>query len=51
MTKPLFDYYGQTDRLHKVDGTGTPEEVFNQIEEIVKRESYQAGESTGMSEE
>lgn len=52
MTKPLFDYYGQTNRLYKVDGTVAPEEVFKQIEEIVKRESNQAaGESKGMSEE
>jgi adenylate kinase len=51
MTKPLFDYYAGSNRLYKVDGTRAPEEVFNQIEEIVLRESNQAGESKGMSEE
>ena len=51
MTKPLFDYYAGSNRLYKVDGTKAPEEVFNQIEEIVLRESNQAGESKGMSEE
>ncbi len=51
MTRPLFDYYGGSNRLYKVEGTGTPEEVFSRIEEIVKRESNQAGETKRMSEE
>jgi adenylate kinase len=51
MTRPLFDYYAQSNRLHTVDGTGESEEVFNRIIDIVKRESHQTGESKGMSEE
>lgn len=38
-TRPLLDYYAQTGRLHRVDGTGAPEEVF---ERIVKRLGRQA---------
>lgn len=38
-TRPLLDYYGESGRLYKVDGTGTPEEVFGRIAEVVKRES------------
>jgi adenylate kinase len=38
-TRPLLDYYGESGRLYKVDGTGTPEEVFGRIADVVKRES------------
>ena len=38
-TKPLLDYYGASNRLHRVDGTGTPENVFDRIAEVVARES------------
>ncbi|HKP14377.1 MAG TPA: adenylate kinase [Blastocatellia bacterium] len=37
-TKPLLDYYGETGRLHRVDGTGTPENVFGRIADIVAKE-------------
>jgi adenylate kinase family enzyme len=40
-TKPLLDYYGESGRLHRVDGTGTPENVFDRIVAVV------AGESNG----
>lgn len=30
-TRPLVDYYAQSGRLHSVDGTGTPEDVFRRI--------------------
>jgi len=30
-TRPLVDYYTQSGRLHSVDGTGTPEDVFRRI--------------------
>ncbi|MFL6212311.1 MAG: adenylate kinase [Blastocatellia bacterium] len=40
-TKPLLDYYGESGRLHRVDGTGTPENVFDRIAAVV------AGESNG----
>jgi adenylate kinase len=51
MTRPLFDYYGGSNRLYKVDGTGTPEEVFNRIAEIVERETNQRSESRTVSED
>lgn len=50
-TRPLLDYYAKSNRLHQIDGTGTPEEVFGRIAEIVEGESNQLGESKGMSEE
>jgi adenylate kinase len=42
-TRPLMDYYAESGRLHKVDGTGAPDEVFGRISEIVRRESASAG--------
>jgi len=30
-TRPLLDYYEKSGRLKKVDGSGTPEEVFDRI--------------------
>jgi adenylate kinase len=50
-TRPLLDYYAESNRLNKVDGTGTPEEVFGRIAEIVKRESSREGESLTVTEE
>jgi adenylate kinase len=38
-TKPLLDYYGESGRLHRVDGTGTPDNVFERIAGVVARES------------
>jgi len=38
-TRPLLDYYSETGRLHRVDGTGTPENVFDRIAAVVARES------------
>jgi adenylate kinase len=37
-TEPLIDYYQRTGRLHRVDGTGTPEDIYRQIEGIVNRD-------------
>jgi len=37
-TAPLIDYYQSTGRLHRVDGTESPEEIYQQIERIVNRE-------------
>ena len=41
-TRPLLDYYGESGRLVKVDGTGTPEEVFNRISEVVSQGGQQS---------
>ena len=41
-TRPLLDYYGESGRLVKVDGTGTPEEVFNRISEVVSQSGQQS---------
>jgi adenylate kinase len=30
-TRPLLDYYEQSGRLRKIDGSGTPEDVFDRI--------------------
>jgi adenylate kinase len=36
-TAPLLDYYQRTGRLHRVDGTRLPEEIYADIERIVNR--------------
>jgi adenylate kinase len=36
-TRPLLAYYAETNRLHRVDGTGTPEEVFERLSAIFAR--------------
>ncbi|HEX5733421.1 MAG TPA: adenylate kinase [Blastocatellia bacterium] len=41
-TRPLLDYYGESGRLAKVDGTGSPEEVFNRISEVVSTSGQQS---------
>jgi adenylate kinase len=38
-TKPLLDYYAESGRLHRVDGTGTPENVFARIAAVVAQAS------------
>jgi adenylate kinase len=38
-TAPLLDYYRRTDRLHTVDGTRRPEEIYPEIERIVSSEA------------
>src|SRR6478672_6356921 len=35
LTKPLLDYYEQSGRLSKIDGTGEIEEIYSQLEKIV----------------
>jgi len=37
-TAPLLDYYRHTGRLHQVDGTRSPEEIYGDIEQILKNE-------------
>jgi len=37
LTEPLADYYQRKGLLHRVDGTGAPEEVFERIRKIVDR--------------
>jgi adenylate kinase len=37
MTRPLLDYYSDSNRLTKVDGTGTPEEVGLRISDALRR--------------
>lgn len=50
-TKPLVDYYNETGRVRRVDGTGTPDEVFSRIAGIVQRETTGEGDWKTMSEE
>ena len=38
-TRPLFDYYQSTNRLHRVDGTRPPETTYIEISEIVGERS------------
>jgi adenylate kinase len=38
-TAPLIEYYEQTGRLRRVDGTQSPEAIYSAIERIVKDES------------
>jgi len=42
-TRPLLDYYAESNRLYKVDGTGTREEVFNRIADVFRKESATDG--------
>ena len=37
-TAPLLDYYQGTGRLHRVDGTRSPEEIYGEIEKILANE-------------
>jgi adenylate kinase len=34
-TEPLLAYYQRTDRLHRVDGARSPEEIYGEVEQIV----------------
>lgn len=36
-TRPLLDYYAESGRLYKIDGTGAPEDVFGRIVSILGR--------------
>jgi adenylate kinase len=38
-TRPLLDYFAGSGRLHRVDGTGSPEEVFSRIVKILGRQT------------
>jgi adenylate kinase len=37
-TAPLLDYYQHTGRLYRVDGTRSPEDIYNEIEKILNNE-------------
>jgi len=37
-TAPLLDYYQRTGRLHRVDGTRSPEDIYAEIENILNSE-------------
>lgn len=41
-TAPLLDYYQHTERLHRVAGTRSPEEIYGDIELILSREVVRA---------
>lgn len=41
-TAPLIEYYERTGRLHRVDGTQTPEAIYADIERIIKNGSVVA---------
>ncbi len=34
-TKPLLEYYEESGRLQKIDGTRTPEEIYRELESLV----------------
>lgn len=36
-TAPVLDYYQRTERLHRVDGTRSPEEIYNEIEKNIEQ--------------
>ena len=35
-TAPLLDYYGRSRRLQRVNGTQSPEEIYSEIEQVIK---------------
>ena len=37
-TAPILDYYRSTGRLHRVNGTHSPEEIYSDIEKILNNE-------------
>jgi adenylate kinase len=39
-TKPLIDYYGNTGRLHRIDGTKPQEEIHQEIEKMLGLERF-----------
>ena len=41
-TAPLLDYYQRTGRLHRVDGTQSPEDIYGAIERILNNEVVRA---------
>jgi adenylate kinase len=41
-TAPLLDYYQRTRRLHRVDGTQSPEDIYADIERILNNEVVRA---------
>jgi adenylate kinase len=41
-TGPLLDYYQRTRRLHRVDGTQSPEDIYGEIEKILNNEVVRA---------
>jgi len=49
-TRPLIDYYAESGRIQKVDGTGTPAEVFRRISDIVERVKGVGGETLSTTE-
>ena len=38
-TEPLLDFYQRTGRLHRVEGTKSPEEIYREIERIVNTDA------------
>jgi adenylate kinase len=42
-TKPLIDYYDNTGRLHRIDGTKKQEDIHKEIEEIVRSNGFVNG--------
>ena len=38
-TAPLIDYYRQRGLLHEIDGTGTPDVVFDRIKQVLATDS------------
>jgi adenylate kinase len=45
-TAPLLDYYQSTGRLHRVDGTRSPEEIYSEIETILNAEKVRSNPAT-----
>lgn len=50
-TRPILDYYAESGRLQRVDGTGSPDEVADRIASVVKKGSAAEGEHRLASEE
>jgi adenylate kinase len=50
-TRPILDYYAESNRLRRVDGTGSPGEVADHIASVVSNHVAAAGESRSVNED
>jgi adenylate kinase len=50
-TRPILEYFTESARLHRVDGTGSPDEVADRIASVVGSHVAAAGEGRSVNED